>query len=272
MAAKKDIKFTGERYVPEVVGLLEIEHHHRYILTQPYLEKMKVLDIACGDGYGSYYMSQYANNVVGVDIDKVTINSAKNKYINNNLSFLEGSIIDLPFEDNLFDLIVCFETIEHIKEYDKAIQQIKRVLKNEGLLIMSTPNKLEYSDKRNYKNQFHYHEFYINEYKEWVEKYFRYNEFLFQKSILGSLIFKESNNVLKNYIGHLKDFKETTENDFKFIISLSSNSPLFKSHSSLLSVTNIQDYFESYCKKSRSFIIGNIILFPLKLIKRWIKF
>ena len=61
-------KFTGERFIPEILGEIAIEHFHRYAFAIRFIKDRKVLDLSCGDGYGSMMMSEYASSVHGVDI------------------------------------------------------------------------------------------------------------------------------------------------------------------------------------------------------------
>ena len=106
-------KFTGERLETTVVGRIATEHLHRYALSLKYVENKIVLDIACGEGYGSDILSKTAKFVYGVDIDKSTVEFARNKYSNGKIKFSVGSTSDIPLEDNSVDVITSFETIEH---------------------------------------------------------------------------------------------------------------------------------------------------------------
>ena len=73
-------KFTGERFLPGMSSELELEHLHRYLFAVQFAKGRHVLDIACGEGYGSFMLSQIARSVVGVDIDSKTIAEASSKY------------------------------------------------------------------------------------------------------------------------------------------------------------------------------------------------
>jgi ubiquinone/menaquinone biosynthesis C-methylase UbiE len=104
---------TGERYLPEVSGATELEHLHRYLLARQIIGGKRVLDLACGEGYGSFSMSSVALSVVGVDISPETVLHAQSKYQRDNLRFLEGSCEAIPVADDSIDIVVSFETIEH---------------------------------------------------------------------------------------------------------------------------------------------------------------
>lgn len=265
------MKFTGERYIPGIEGFIKSEHLHRYAVALQYIENRIVLDIACGEGYGSWLLSSNAKQVIGVDIDVVSIKKAQEKYKLKNLHFQHGDVTKLRFENNTFDIIVCFETIEHVIDYNEALKEIKRVLKKDGILIMSTPNKVEYSDHRNFKNEFHYHEFYVDEYKQWIQSKFINNIFLLQKPILGSYIQNNESKAIENFEGNFSNIKTIEENQFKYIISFSSDSTLEDIPSSHFFENNIALLINFYNKKSMSYKIGNLLLFPIKLIRQWIR-
>src|SRR4030095_11468436 len=144
------MKWTGERLEPFVFNEATVEHLHRYAIARDYIKDKTVLDIACGEGYGAVLLSQEAKFVSGVDGDNETILKAKGKYKAKNLEFRMGKAEDIPFKDAEFDVVTCFETLEHATEHQKIISEFKRVLKPDGLLILSTPDKKNYSDKANY--------------------------------------------------------------------------------------------------------------------------
>ncbi len=160
--------FTGERFIPGIEDVrLKIEHYQRYVSVQKLVRDKVILDAACGEGYGSEILSRTAAYVNGIDISEETVERARLKYgERENLSFISGSIDRLPFEDGSIDVVVSFETIEHVGEelQDQFLKEIKRVLKPDGFVVMSTPNKAIYSDLFHYKNEFHVREFYRDEF------------------------------------------------------------------------------------------------------------
>src|SRR5262245_14338956 len=183
------LEWTGERYLPWVEeASIGYEHLHRYAYATQFVANKKVLDLASGEGYGSYLLSRGAEFVVGVDVDEKTIRHARNKYIKSNLQFKTGTITGVPIEGkNIFDVIVCFEAIEHINDHENLLKEVKRLLTKDGLFIVSTPNKWAYSDEPKYENTFHVHELYLDEFKKLLEKYFR------QVKTLGQRIYCNSN-------------------------------------------------------------------------------
>jgi 2-polyprenyl-3-methyl-5-hydroxy-6-metoxy-1,4-benzoquinol methylase len=136
---------TGERFLPGYRdGSTELEHVHRYCVALPLATKRRVLDIACGDGYGSDLLAQVAYSVTGIDSDAQIIDAANQKYRRDNLVFRRASVFNLPAEDACFDFVTCFETIQHVADHHKAIAELKRVITTDGILLLSTPNKEKY--------------------------------------------------------------------------------------------------------------------------------
>ena len=170
-----DIGFSGERFIPGIEDQkLETEHLQRYMSARCLVKGMKVLDIACGEGYGSALLAETADQVLGMDIDQETVDRAQKKYKKENLSFRQGDAARISLEDASVDAVVSFETIEHIDEalQHQFLKEIDRILKPDGILIMSTPNKAVYSDRYHYFNEFHIHEFYHDEFRAFLGKYF----------------------------------------------------------------------------------------------------
>ena len=164
--------FTGERYVPELRGQIYYEHLHRYMLAFGMSRDLDVLDIACGEGYGAAYLAIVARSVVGVDIDPQSIRHAGARYTGMNLSFRVGSCTDIPLADDSVDVAVSFETIEHIEQHERFLKEIVRVLRPDGRLIISSPNKAVYSDRDQYQNPYHVRELYFDELRDLLCSWF----------------------------------------------------------------------------------------------------
>jgi ubiquinone/menaquinone biosynthesis C-methylase UbiE/peptidoglycan hydrolase CwlO-like protein len=193
-----EMTFTGERYVPTVQGRIRYEHLHRYALALDLVRGKSVLDIASGEGYGSAYLSQVANSVIGVDIDRECINFSRKKYGSiSNLEFVVGSCDAIPLASESIDIVVSFETIEHHDNHDEMMQEIKRVLKPGGVLVISAPNRLTYSENpksasANPNNQFHVNEPYEYQFISLLSRYFKNIKLYGQRLAIGSLIFPVS--------------------------------------------------------------------------------
>ena len=136
-------QFMQERYVPGTWSeIAEYEHLPRYRLACGYAKGLTVLDFGCGTGYGTAMLANVAGSALGIDIDSSALEWARRSHRHANLSFQQNGDFLTDFDENAFDLITCFEMIEHVTESDqyKAISALARVLKPEGQLLISTPN------------------------------------------------------------------------------------------------------------------------------------
>jgi ubiquinone/menaquinone biosynthesis C-methylase UbiE len=184
------MEFTGERYIPSLDGQIKHEHLHRYALCLEFVAGKSVLDIASGEGYGSALLARVAESVVGVDIIPEVIEYAAKQYKKyQNLNFLVGSCDSIPLPNHSLDVVTSFETIEHHDKHEEMMLEIKRVLKPEGILIISSPNRLTYSDEANYSNPFHMKELYYNELISLLGSHFKYTKIYGQRLATGSFIF-----------------------------------------------------------------------------------
>jgi len=158
------LAFTGERFVPGAKGEIWIEHWHRYHFAARWCAGKRVLDVACGEGYGSALLARHAAHVTGIDIAAEAIAHARTSYAAlANAEFVAASCTALPLAGASVDVAISFETLEHIAAQAEFIDELARVLKPDGVLVLSCPNKLEYSDKRGFANEFHVKELYRDE-------------------------------------------------------------------------------------------------------------
>ena len=131
------------------------------------------LDLGCGDGYGTKLLSSGGIKAVGVDVDKKTVAKARQCYGGENCTFEFYNGVDLPFADNSFDAVVSFHVIEHVKDDSHFISEVYRVLKNQGVFIVSTPNKALRLPKGGAPwNVFHIREYSASEIKDLLNKKF----------------------------------------------------------------------------------------------------
>lgn len=152
------------------------DHYERYELAKKYCKGKNVLDAASWSWYWSFILSQVAEKVNWLDISKEAIEYCKKYIKNNNLNFILGDGKKIPFKDNSFDIVISFETIEHIKDYNNFLEEIKKVLKKDWILIMSTPNfKWEIR-----KNKWHVSNFNHEQFISAVSKHFKIEKELFQ--------------------------------------------------------------------------------------------
>lgn len=234
----KEITFTGERVIPKITPYdIYQEHIARYVFTSRFIKNKVVLDVACGTGYGTFFLSKSGvEKIIGIDISEDAIKYALTRYKGGNIEFIVGNATSLPFPDEFFDVVVSFETIEHISEYEKFLIECKRVLKNNGIFICSTPNK-KVSSPNTIKplNPFHVKEFFPEEFEEILSRNFedirlygQHNIFLIKKriaGIIGKIILKipkgeTIKNMLKEFIISNRELvKEIEELNSSGIIS-----------------------------------------------------
>ncbi len=195
------LKDTGERLIinDKWEQKTITEHLHRYQMVAAFLKgDHRVLDAACGTGYGSHILSQHAGQVFGIDISADAINYAQNRYKNENLCYSQMSVAKLDFPDNYFDVIISFETIEHVDRQTQSafLREIKRCLKPEGILVMSTPDDelLRKMTKGAYFNEYHIAEFTQEEFRDFLQSEFAYVTLYYQNISEVSSILKEGIN------------------------------------------------------------------------------
>ncbi|MCJ2131719.1 class I SAM-dependent methyltransferase [Methylobacterium sp. E-045] len=222
--------FTGERYVPGVAGQIKFEHLHRYLLSVEYAHHRDVLDIASGEGYGTASLASVAKRVVGVDISMEAVAHANRRYGSENLSFKHGSIATIPADDKSFDLVVCFETLEHIGDQAKALAELRRVLRPDGLLIISTPNIAAEDGALHEANPFHEKELTEEELRALIMPQFQNYVFYEQRFTHGSIIAtQDSGSSGMQLVTSVKEnVYDVTNTDLgkNYFIVLASNSPL----------------------------------------------
>ncbi|ASS54325.1 class I SAM-dependent methyltransferase [Rhizobium leguminosarum] len=153
--AMKSLEFTGERFHPELNGEIRQEHMHRYAWCRELAAGKDVIDVASGEGFGSAMLAEQAASVIGVDVSGEAVTHASRRYTRENLTFKQGDAAAVPLPDGSADLVVSFETIEHVSNQESAIAEFSRLLRPDGLLVISSPNVDIYSTRQDYDNPFH---------------------------------------------------------------------------------------------------------------------
>lgn len=153
-----------ERIVPDETepGIVAL-HLKRYEFARPHCVGKHVLDAGCGVGYGSAFLGQSARSVVGIDVSEEAIDYALARYGGGNVEFVVGDLQQLERGDAEFDAVVAFEVIEHLPHPDRFVAEARRVLKPDGVLVVSTP-RAEPGAARS-DNPFHEQEFTRNEFE-----------------------------------------------------------------------------------------------------------
>ena len=181
------LEVTGERLLPEQQRgeLVHAQHLARYRFAEQFAHGRRVLDAACGEGYGTAIMAAAgARAAVGVDIDEAAVEHARAKY---GLDFERADVARLPFGEGSFDLVVSFETLEHVPDAGVAIGEFRRVLADDGLLVASTPN----SDRYLVANEFHTREYTEREFADLLAPHVAEVAFFYQQDWLTSGVMGE---------------------------------------------------------------------------------
>lgn len=265
--------WTGERMETFVQNEATAEHLHRYGIMLQLVAGKTVLDIACGEGFGASLLAASATAVTGIDIDAATIQKAALKYKNPVLTFREGSLEAIPCPAGSFDIVTCFESLEHVNDHEKVILELKRVLKENGLLVISTPDKKYYSDKTGYSNPFHLHELYEAELEKLLAPHFSNCRILHQCFCSGSLLInKQARNNPDFYTGDFNSISITEKPEHTYLLAFCSNNEIPDINTSFFEQgINIQHLLAEKEKEvtgTLSYRLGHFILYPFKLIRR----
>jgi len=175
----KNIKKTGERVIPEKFQSKEeyfiyLQHLFAYEFAQKMIAPGSiVLDVGSGSGYGTELLSKNALRTIGLDVNGETVEYSKGKYGSEKCIFNQYDGRAIPFEDNTFDAVVSFQVIEHIRNDHNYVMEIRRVLKNDGLFLLITPNRLiRLKNGQKPFNRFHVREYTPYELENVLKKYF----------------------------------------------------------------------------------------------------
>jgi GT2 family glycosyltransferase/SAM-dependent methyltransferase len=227
------IEWTGERCVPWSPDKRVVyEHLHRYLWAQELVAGKQVLDLACGEGYGSAILARSAQRVVGVDIDARSIEHAARNYRAPGLEFQVADARELSaFADESFDVVVGFEMIEHVDEQERVLREADRVLRPAGLLILSTPNREVYNAEREAPNPFHVTELSEPELRSLLTGTFEHAAVSEQRTFGGSVVGSDQ---LSESTGGRTVFVEVDENGYRatdapepiYLIALASHAEL----------------------------------------------
>lgn len=181
-------EFTGERLIPGQVEIdLFNEHFARYAFAARLAAGKRVLDAGCGTGYGSAELARLADWVVGADLAGEAVEYAREHYRLPNLHFEQASCIALPHPQASFDLVVAFEVIEHLADWREMLREARRLLAPGGQFVVSTPNRLYYTESRGESgaNPFHVHEFDFEEFRQELSAVFPHVTLFLENHVEG---------------------------------------------------------------------------------------
>lgn len=186
----RQIEWTGERCVPWTDDWQVLyEHLHRYYFAADLADGMRVLDLGSGEGYGSAILAERAKHVLGIELDAAAVDHATTNYPLDNLEFRRASAFELDdLPDESFDLIVCFEVIEHVPTHDELLTLVRRLLTPNGLFFVSTPDRVIYSEAADYHNPYHVKELSRTEFDGLLGRFFAHRGLWGQRLAIGSTL------------------------------------------------------------------------------------
>jgi len=205
-ANESGLVFTGERIVPQAdncepnfASRMYQEHIARYLFASQITANKSVLDIGCGVGYGSQRLGELgAASVHAFDLSEDAIRHARIHYSHPNVHF-EVANAESFAANRKFDVAVCFELIEHVRNPRAVMKNIKKALGDDGILVMSTPRALE--EKRTH---FHEHEFGLEEYEALIREFFSNVDMYVENNHFASLVTRDAPSDLRRIVS-LKD-------------------------------------------------------------------
>jgi len=223
------MKFTGERMIPDENrhDAIYAEHLNRYFFASHFVKNRTVLDIASGSGYGSELLQKAgARRVYGVDIAEEAIEFGKELY--KDVEFRKGSVEDIPLQDGEVDVIVSFETLEHVDGRVQSVfmTEVERVLREDGTLIISTPNTLVYPKG----NRFHVKELDIDEFESLMRGSFEYVHMLYQDNAETNYIFTKEALLQEEASADFRSHKINTidPKESRYLVAVCSNAKVRK--------------------------------------------
>jgi ubiquinone/menaquinone biosynthesis C-methylase UbiE len=187
----KTASFSGERFENGEGGILiAVEHLHRYVTAATLSKGRRVLDIGCGSGYGSQILTGF-ESYTGIDVSPETIKSANKHFGNSKVKYLNADATMVPLDSGTFDLVTCFEVLEHVDEPHLIVKEAARLLAPGGVFIFSTPDRENYNSTLFVPNPFHVHEMNESEIRGLFANVFS-NMSLFSQSIIQSSFIRTS--------------------------------------------------------------------------------
>lgn len=252
--AREAAAATPERFDPaEMRGqMIEAEHLARYRFAACAAEGRTVLDAGCGWAYGTDILARAgAQQVVGIDISETVVEAARHR-VEADVTLEVADLTDLPFESDCFDMVVCFETIEHLQAQGRALDEIARVLSEDGLLFISSPNDEVYGDR----NPHHFHQYTRAELWDELFRRFGFVEMYAQQDWVMSMISTtdtlEAADLELTGLSALKSAALASGRE-TFMVGVASNVPLLPlEQQAVLSVpTEVKDWLERWEAQDR---------------------
>jgi glycosyltransferase involved in cell wall biosynthesis/SAM-dependent methyltransferase len=188
--ADRTLDFTGERLVPGALNCeptfgskMFHEHSARYRFAAQVVAGKRVLDVGCGVGYGAALLADAgAAEIVAFDASQDAIDHAREHYARPSISFTTGLAESFSF--GAFDVITCFELIEHVEEQDAVLERIATALATDGVAFVSTPRPL--GEKT--RSAFHVRELPFDSFQSLLGRHFPHAMYWFEGNQFGSRI------------------------------------------------------------------------------------
>jgi SAM-dependent methyltransferase len=246
---------TPERFVPGLMDgeLVEVEHLARYWWAARHAAGRTVLDAGCGVAYGTAALADAgAAHVVGVDIVQPVLDAAA-PGLPGNVELRCADVAALPFDDGAFDLVVCFEVIEHVEQRDAVLDELTRVTAPDGLVLVSSPNRAAYVPG----NPHHVHEYLPEELRAALAQRFPHVALMRQHDAAASLILADdqlgatgAHALEPEHVAKLMRLKPDAE---PYTIAVASHAPLPTIPSSvcLTSTVEVRRWVELYGDQQR---------------------
>jgi len=186
------IDWTGERCVPWTDDIqLVYEHVHRYYFAATLVAGRRVVDLGSGEGYGTAILATRASEAVGIDLDADTVEHSRLNYQRPNLSFVQGSMLDLEaLPAKSFDVVTCFEALVHVDDHQRLLEVVDNLLRADGVFIVSAPDREVYTDVLHQDNPYHVHELNKDEFVSLLKTRFEHVELWGQMVSAGSLLYQ----------------------------------------------------------------------------------
>lgn len=215
------LQFTGERIVPgasncepTLARKMYQEHLARYEFASALTVGAQVLDVGCGVGYGALHLIEKgARSVKAIDIAAEAIEHARRAFAHPSIDYDVLSASDIDF-DQAFDAVTCFELIEHVAEQERVIANIRRALRPDGVLLISTPRPHESA-----RSEFHVNELRLDELRAILERHFTSITPYFESNYFTSFIGSETPSRIDNIVALTSGFRMDTADYYVLVAS-----------------------------------------------------
>jgi 2-polyprenyl-3-methyl-5-hydroxy-6-metoxy-1,4-benzoquinol methylase len=170
---------TRERCCAEFPDDNFVNHLKVYKFASQFCVGKDVLDVGCGTGYGTSFLAASAKSVIGIDISRHALRYARRHYSDSNIQFRRIDAEHMELADQSFDVVISTENFEHLSNQRVNLSEMSRVLRDDGMLLLATPNHEMFID---IDNPYHTHELSYEELREMVREYYR--EYLIAENLL----------------------------------------------------------------------------------------